>query len=183
MDNLEDFIKKNKGEFDNKTPAPDMWKRIQAEQAIDKVVEMPARNRPKFPMQAMKMAASFLILALAAFGTYKLVVTDEPSKSLTTESADEFNIAEVDAYYQKQVNVSLVKVEALIENEEILNEVREELKILDSEKARLMTDYDSDSDKKEVVQALMNTYRMKLQVLENIVSLLDEEENEENQSI
>lgn len=179
MDNLEDFIKNNKGEFDQESPAPDMWKRIQAERKPAAPIQQPKRNNT---WRVMKIAASFLILALAAFGTYKLANPDA-STTVVADAQEDVNMGEMDAYYQKQVSLSLTKVENLLGDEAIINEVKAELQLLDEEKKQLLQELQKDTDKKEVVQALMNTYRMKLQVLENILSLLDEDENEENQSI
>ncbi len=179
MDNLEDFIKKNRGEFDGESPTPEVWKRIQAERKPAVPIQQPKR---KNTWRVMRIAASFLILALAAFGTYKLVTPDEPM-TLATELSEDINMGEMDAYYQKQVNLSLTKVENLLGDKAIIDEVKAELQLLDDEKKQLLKELHEDTDKKEVVQALMNTYRMKLQVLENILSLLDEDQNEDNQSI
>lgn len=178
MDNLEEFIKNNKGQFDDDAPSPDIWNRIQAERKPTLPMVEPQSNQT---FRVLKIAASFLILALAAFGSYKLAA---PSKiTVATIDGAPTHLAEMDAYYQKQVSMSLTKVEAILDDTKIVEEVKNELQLLDIEKAKLLDDYTQNTNKKEVVEALINTYRMKLQVLENIVSLLDNTENEKDQSI
>ena len=190
MDNLEDFIKNNKTELNKQAPSPDVWKRIKAERDADReaenVIPIGKPKRAALPMQIMRMAASFLILALAAFGGYKLLDTppiEEATAAIHAELDLTDEVSELDQYYESQVSGQFAKVESLIANDEILSEVREELEMLDKEKSKLLSDYDKNRNDKEIVQALMNTYRMKLNVLENIISLLNENENEEEQSI
>jgi len=88
-------------------------------------------------------------------------------------------LVELDQYYESQVRMSLTQVNKLIADTSIINEVKEELQLLDKEKGKLFEEYGDEMDDKQVVEALMSTYRMKLQVLENILSLLKENENEE----
>ena len=137
-------------------------------------------------MFIMRMAASFLILALAAYGGYTLLQgpnteivssNEEFQNSLTGE------IAQLDQYYEGQVGGKFTQVKLLIEDEQIVAEVSEELQLLDAEKRKLINDINDKPNKKELVEALMTTYRMKLEVLENIINLLDENPNETNQSI
>ena len=181
MDNLEDFIKNNREGFNCEKPSTDVWKRIQAERKETETTPISKGKRAVVPMQIMKMAASFLILALAAFGGYKLMnetSTDGESVVSHTENLP-VELVELDQYYESQVRMSLTQVNKLIADTSIINEVKEELQLLDKEKGKLFEEYGDEMDDKQVVEALMSTYRMKLQVLENILSLLKENENEE----
>ncbi|PCJ64961.1 MAG: hypothetical protein COA58_11865 [Bacteroidetes bacterium] len=186
MDNLEDFIKKNKGEFDSKTPSPDLWNRIKEEREEEKVIPIATGKRAGIPMQIMRVAASFLILALAAFGGYQLLndSNNEMDNEVTLETSNlPTELVELDQYYESQVTVSLTQINLIISDTSILNEVKSELKMLDDEKGKLFSEYGKEMDDQQIVEALMNTYRMKLQVLENILSLLNENENEADLSI
>jgi hypothetical protein len=185
MDNLEDFIKNNKEEFKTETPSSDVWKRIQAERNKTEVTPIAKGKRAVIPMQFMKLAASVLILALAAFGGYKLMngpSTDGGTTAYETQNLP-VELVELDQYYETQVRMSLTQINSLVADTSIINEVKAELQLLDTEKGKLFREYGDEMDDKQVVQALMNTYRMKLQVLENILSLLNENENEEDLSI
>lgn len=186
MDNLEDFIKKNKEGFNTKSPSPDVWNRIREEQREEEVIPISKGKRASMTMQVMRMAASFLILALAAFGGYKLLESPTSNGDAIVqnqESSFSNEVAELDQYYESQVKGQFAKVEGLIASDEILEEIKAELDILDNEKSKLLSDYEKNTNDKEIVEALMNTYRMKLNVLENIIKLLNENEHEEDQSI
>ena len=186
MDNLEDFVNKNRGEFDAQSPRPELWDRIKESKEEHKdVVQLTPKKAPYQVWQSMKIAASIAILFLAAFGGYKLL-EDNPAYTVVRTTGQEeltSEMAELDSYYENQIRGQYIKVESLVASDEILEEIRNELEILDAEKAKLIEDYDRNANTQEIVEALMNTYKMKLDVLENILSLLNETENENNAAL
>ncbi|MGB1038973.1 MAG: hypothetical protein ACPGYY_10025, partial [Bacteroidia bacterium] len=156
MDNLEDFIKNNKEGFDTKSPSPDVWNRIKDERNEQKIVPIAKGKRASVPMQVMRMAASFLILALAAFGGYKLLESPTTSgDAMVQEAGNTFTneVAELDQYYEGQVKGQFAKVESLIASDEIIEEIKAELDILDKEKSKLLSDYEKNTNDKEIVEA------------------------------
>jgi hypothetical protein len=179
MDNLEDFIKNNKGEFNTETPTPDVWGRIQQEQANDGVLSLPTKKATA-PIQIMKIAASFLILALAAFGGYKLWDTPKQEATITSETSfsPSQEMVQLDQYYQQQVGGKLTQVKGLVADENIVAEIVAELAILDEQQKELLSAMNETTNHKELVEALMSTYRMKLAVLQNIINLLEENDEE-----
>ena len=68
-------------------------------------------------------------------------------------------------------------------NLEIQNDVNEELAILDSAMIELKEDLNDDISNREVVEAMILNYRMKLKVLEDILKYLSPEQKEEQTNI
>ena len=179
MDNLEDFIRKNKAGFDLESPNDEVWQNIQASR---KTAQKPSKQVWMFPAKIMRIAASITILCLAAFGTYKLISTDA-NPIATTENSLPNNLAELDQYYEQQVGLYMSQVEKVITDKEILNSVKKDLELLDKEKKSLFDEYGNQIDDEQVIQALISTYRMKIQVLEDILTLMNENNDQKNNSI
>lgn len=177
MDNLEDFIKNNKGEFDREDPRDEIWQRISEQRSKNKTIPIKKGNQ-RAPLQMMKWAASLLLLATLGYMAYKISAPSTPDEIVATTEASN-DLVELDAYYEKQVSMSFTQIEKIVADTAILREVKEELDILDKEKAHLFAEYGKELDDKQVIEALMSTYRMKLEVLENILSLLNENSNDE----
>jgi hypothetical protein len=179
MDNLEKFIKNNKEQFNLEEPRADMWDKINKDR---KKVVKPAKQRFIMPYKSMRLAASVLILALAAFGTYKLVSPEKETIAAveTVESTKlPQELREMDHYYEAQVNSYVSQVKNVIQDEEIIKDIENDLALLNQEKEQLFKDYGTEIDEEEVVQALISTYRMKIQILEDILKLLNEQNDEQ----
>ena len=177
MDNLEDFIRKNKASFDTETPKDELWDKINANRKKDNI---PTKQVWMFPAKIMRIAASVAILCLAAFGTYKLIDKDQP-QTTSTEINLPNEVAELDQYYEKQVGLYMSQVEKVITDEELLADIKQDLELLDKEKTELFDEYGNAIDDQQILQALISTYRMKIQVLEDILTLMNENnENDHN---
>lgn len=179
MDNLEKFIRDNRTSFDQNEPPKDLWDKI------DKERSKPHRA-PRLsirPIRAMRIAASIAILLLAGFGGYKLLSPDsQPAVAIDQPATEQIlpaEIVEMDRYYEEQVNAYYTQLNTLIEDQEVMDEIKADLDILNQEKQRLFEEYGTEVSNEEVIEALINTYRMKTQVLENILSLIKEQENED----
>ena len=175
MDNLEKFIKDNKKQFNLEEPRPEVWNKIQEHR---KPKRESTKQRFILPYKVMRLAASVLILALAAFGTYKLVSPQETVVVSNSESLPQ-ELIEMDHYYESQVNSYVTQVKTIIQDEDILKDIENDLALLNSEKEQLFKDYGTEIDEEQVVQALISTYRMKIQILEDILKLLNEHHDEQ----
>lgn len=179
MDNLEDFIRKNKASFDSETPSEGVWKNIKAAR---KSAPKPTKQIWMFPAKIMRIAASIAILCLAAFGTYKLISKETPA-TVSAERNLPNNLAELDQYYEQQVGMYMAEVEKVITDTTILNSIKQDLKLLDKEKSSLFDEYGNQIADEQIVQALISTYRMKIQVLEDILTLMNENNDQPDKKI
>ncbi len=179
MDNLEKFIKDHKSEFDVETPRTELWDQLNQKRGKTK----PTKRISMFPYKTLRIAASIVILAFAVYGAYNLFAPTPTETTASTEVTLPAELVELDQYYEGQVKVQFTKVNQLIDDEEILDDIKSDLEMLNDEKVALMEEYGTHIDDEEVVEALINTYRMKIHILEDILSIINEQEIENEQAI
>ncbi len=169
-DNFEKYISSNKNLFDDLTPSIDMWDRIES--------NLPNKKFSIAQRVAIgtASAAAIFIIILIALKFY----TTEPSQPHNLLS----EIEETEKYYN---NILYQKREMLFKltsyNPEIQNDVNEEFAILDSAMIELKEDLNDDISNREVVEAMILNYRMKLKVLEDILKYLSPEQKEAKTNI
>lgn len=89
-DKLEDFIRNNREEFDDRTPSAQVWKGVEASLGLQK----PAWKQPVFWWRA----AAILFMALSAY----LLVPREQIRAENFQAMKEFS--DVEAFYVQQIS-------------------------------------------------------------------------------
>ncbi|MEQ9402588.1 MAG: hypothetical protein RIM99_03290 [Cyclobacteriaceae bacterium] len=152
QDNLKDLIEANSEEFEiYPFDSTKGWGEI-----VDEIV--PVKKRRNY--WPFGIAASLAIVFISTV----LVV------SSTSEQAPG-EVAEMEGFYQKAINEKIMLVKDQIKDERILND----LESMDEAFAELKSDLDENVDNEEVVMAMMENYRLKLQILEEILNELEKE--------
>ena len=85
-------------------------------------------------------------------------------------------IAEIEGYYEEEINQKISLVKNQIEDDRIL----QDLEAMDQVFLELKGDLKDNVDNEEVIMAMMENYRLKLQILEEIIEQLEKEEREES---
>ena len=88
-------------------------------------------------------------------------------------------IQETQVYYQDMIDSKLNLVKTQIDDEQLLYDLEQ----LDVAFAELTTDLKDNAQNEEVVQAMIDNYRLKLKILERILEDLDEGKDEKDSSI
>ncbi len=166
-DKLENLIKDNRGSFDDLTPPGDMWDRISRNQ------EKVGRRR-NIVIYRISSAAAVLIIALIGY-TYLFT----PKNQVTELSDFQKEILETEQYYNSKLMLKKQQVFKLTSNKpDIKTDIEEELALLDSALMELKNDLNDNIANAEVVEAMIQNYRMKLQILEDILMYLEPVEDE-----
>lgn len=165
--NLEDFIKENREQFDSHEPSPKIWEKIEQERNEPKAKTVRMWRRP------MRIAAAITVLALAVFVGTQI---SGPKATVANNFPSELN--EIDRYYENQVTAYLTQVNEATSDQQILTAIQEDIDALDTEKLELLSEVTDGTADQRVIQALLSTYRKKIEVLEDILNLLTEENNE-----
>lgn len=84
-------------------------------------------------------------------------------------------IAELERFYGSEINHKITLIKGKIKDDRILNDVVE----MDVAFSELKADLKDNVDNEEVIAAMMENYRLKLQILEEILSELEKENSEE----
>jgi hypothetical protein len=171
-DRLEQFVSQHKEEF-NDLDAP-----VMAWDVIEKKIEKP-RLSAWLPL-AWKVAAAILIFASAwylndyfdAKQTRQVSKTDQASR---IENPVLNELSDAEAYYTSQINN---KQEELLkytrEHPEILEDLKKEFKELDKNNQELKRDLAESNADEKVIEAIIQSYRMKLEILEQVLTEMKE---------
>jgi predicted CopG family antitoxin len=170
-DRLEDFVREHREEFDLRQPDPSIWLKISP--AGTPVI------KERKPMRWLRVAAAIaMIFAGSTAGIYFL--TGEKGQSDQYSSELYLEMQETERYYTQMVNQRYNELqpflaanpaarEMLVTDLEELDEVYEELK----------EDLKDNVSNPEVIEAMILNYRVKLEILEDLLHQLKEKENQD----
>jgi hypothetical protein len=170
-DRLEDFILENREQFDDLDPRPEVWDRIE---------------KPKAPVLGIGWksiawrAAAVVIIFFSSYIFFRLTDKDpaQPSRSIYSEVEEDqspiYNeLREAEIYYTSQIEFMRAEAKRLSEDDPgILEIIDIEMVDLDKIFQELKNDLQDDTDNEEVIEAMIQNYRIKLEVLEEILRQL-----------
>jgi len=170
-DRLEEFVKQHREQFDLHEPDPSIWLKINpANQTV-------AQERR--PMRWLRIAAAVaMIFAGSTAGIYFLtgerIDVDSQSSELYLE------ILETEQYYSQIVSDRYNELEPLLVSnpgaKEMLSTDMEEL---DEVYMELKEDLKDNASNPEVIEAMILNFRVKLEILEDLLIQLKEKENQD----
>lgn len=172
IDRLEKFISENRDAFDELEPSDGLWDKIEASQK-------PAKHRilPLF----LRVAAAVAIFVAGYF--VNGWVNHHPSSDNSAMSESKNSPAmeaffEAKAYYSGLINQKEKQLFQLTgSNPALRTELDEELKNMDKIYAELEQDLSDQVAGEEVIEAMIQHYRMKLEILEDVLHQLKSTEN------
>ena len=175
-DNLKDFIEANRDAFDSE-PAPDkVWESLASE--FDK----PSKSRV-IPLADWRWLSAAALLVLS-IGAVLYLVTQKKQVAPTGAVAEEKpaielpqQLQDLDAMY-KVHRVSTLK--ALEKFPEERQDIQEELSELDIEFEQLRSDLGEGFSNEAVLEAMIENYRVKLEVLESTLEHVKRHNNHYN---
>jgi hypothetical protein len=164
MENLEQFIKGNRDELDKYIPQKKVWRGIKAGLKTRRTV---------IPVWISVAAAVIIIL-----GSSVILFSVHQKKNAVWAGTGQFGLKETEDYYNILVNSLYMQARPLLTAQpEIAHELKTDMAQLDSICADLKKDLKDNVANQEVVEALIRNYRIKLQLLEEMLNLLKENEN------
>jgi hypothetical protein len=163
MDNLEKFIRENRGDFDTCVPSLNVWANI--DQHLD-------RQRPSGRvvwMKRLRVAAAVLALLTAggAAGVY-LTNGGKTVESLADVSPEH---AEMERYFSAQVEEKLAKLASYKQDDMVKADIQE----LDEayEQLRLELETAPEGADEKIIQAMIETYQTKISILEQVLEKVE----------
>ena len=173
-DRLEDFVKQQREQFDLREPDPSIWLKINP-------ANVPVARARKSMRWLRVAAAVAMIVAGSTAGIYFLTGQKADTDQFASELYQE--IRETEQYYSQMVSQRYDELKPfLMENpgaEEMLNADMEEL---DEVYLELKEDLKDNVANPEVIEAMILNYRVKLEVLEDLLNQLKEKENQDYES-
>lgn len=167
MENIEKFILNNRKELDPYDPDPRVWDRINSS----------LQHRKRILITWISAAA----VIIAALGGALILYThnNQTNPAYFSSRAQEQEIRETEIFYSSQLNSLFREAEPLLTNQpEIRNELYSDMERIDSLCTEIKKDLRDNISNQEVIEALVQNYRIRISILEDMLTVL--RENEEN---
>ena len=170
-DRLEDFVKQQREQFDLHEPDPSIWLKINP-------ANEPAVKERR-PMRWLRVAAAVaMIFGGSTAGIYFLTgekaETDQFSNELYLE------IQETEQYYSQMVTQRYDELKPfLMENPGAQRMLEDDMEELDEVYLELKEDLKDNVSNPEVIEAMVLNYRVKLEILEDLLNQIKEKENQD----
>lgn len=170
MDRLEEYIRKNREELDQHTPSPEIWRGIRKGMAKGRLFYI------RWLSAAAMIAVIFATAALFYVGEKRKYAAQSISNSL---NIDNVLLNETEMYYNAQVIDLYRQASSLLTRyPEIEKELVIDMAHIDSICADIKRDLKDNISNQEVIEALINNYRLKIRILEDMLSLINQEKTD-----
>jgi hypothetical protein len=171
MDKLEDHIRKNREDLDRYSPSSDIWKGIKRELKKDKPASM-----HWFSVAAMVIVILGTALVLFRPGN-RLMSGKNAVNDYGEQTSVNPQLKETEIYYNNLVNSLYREATPLLTGHpEIKKELTSDITQLDSICSDIKKDLKDNVANQEVVEALIQNYRIKIRLLEDMLTILKENE-------
>jgi hypothetical protein len=165
---FEKFITEHRDKFDFREPDPRIWKKIEADIRVKKGIDW---------RLVLSRAAAVVIIFAASYAVNEFIHRQR-SEGFKTKSAKilEKEIAipglkETEAYYTSLVNQKLDELKPIIANCPVLEEeLNYDMSELDSVYHDLKNDLKDNIANQEVIEAIIENYRLRINILEDILT-------------
>ncbi len=172
-DRLEEFVREHSEAFDLFEPGPELWARV--EKNIQPKRSIPWRGY-------LYRAAAVLVIAGATLLSQQLWMHRAGHQAPKT-AAVELQIPELqeaEMYYSGMISAKLEEVKPyLAGNPALENELHADLSELDSVYISLKSDLKDNIANHEVIEAMIQNYRLRISILEEMLQFLAEQNDEE----
>ena len=173
-DKIEKFIIRNRDQFDTYDPDPAMWEKINKNLKRQKIRKINWKS-------VLLKAAAVVVIFISSYVFHEFMQNDEIKiseriKNITNKSVPEY--VETEIYYTTMLNDKLEEVHTyLVDNPDLEMELNNDLSSLDSLYNDLKKDLNDNISNEEVIEAMIQNYRLKLRILEDLLEQLQNSDN------
>jgi len=173
-DRLEDFVKQNREQFDLHEPDPSIWLKINPENA-------PVAGKRRSLRWLRVAAAVAMIFAGSTAGIYFLTGNRAEPDLYGSEMYQEMQ--ESEQYYNQMVNLRFQELQPYLASDPAAKEMlAADMDELDEVFEELKNDLKDNVSNPEVIEAMILNYKVKLEILEDLLNQLKEKENQDYES-
>jgi hypothetical protein len=177
-DNLEKYILGHREQFDDLEPDPALWDRIETRKAP--VI------RINWGGVAWK-AAAVVAIFISSYFFHDYMASRKQDKGFIAGKLDDMEspmvkeLIEAEAYYTSQIDMRKQEVFKLTANSpDVQKEINTELVEMDKVFEELKHDLKDNADNEEVIEAMIQNYRLKLDILEEMLNRLQQSHEPKN---
>jgi hypothetical protein len=169
-DKLEQFIKNHAEDFNSLEPPSMAWNSIEKELPVQKLTPI----RILWPY-AWKVAAAIIIFASAwMLKDYTDHSTPSEKPVISAEANPQLNeLSDAEAYYTSQISNKQAELAHYArQHPEIIEDLKKEFTEMDKGKTELKNDLAESNADEKVIEAIILSYRVKLEILDQILNEL-----------
>ena len=173
-DELKKFTDQNRVSFESYTlDLDEAWSGID-----DKLNELEGKTTKSPWINVLKIAATIVVIMAVGFGFYINSQRIEISNNGIALHNISSELADTEAFYTAQIDETIKLIEVSAGG--IEPEVRNQILILDEEYMSLRDDLKDNADSEEVINAMIEYYRLKLAMLEKILDELQKNDDDKD---
>ena len=169
MEKLEDFIRKNREGIDDQYPSSEVWKGIRR--------DLLSRR----PVILRRLAAAAVIIVVVTAAIYHYTNENKDgfmNQRETSLMKNNPQLKETELYYNNLVNSLYNEAVPLLAGyPDIRKEFLSDMSHIDSICTDIKKDLKDNVSNQEVIEALINNYRIKIRILEEMLDQLKQNEN------
>ena len=171
-DKLENFVSSNREKFDFLDPDPRIWEQIN-------------KSKKTIRMRGMLWKVAAILIVLMIYPFYNLVLNKQSNFKISPSSGNNVvqkipELQEADAYYTSYINDQMQQMRVVLEDEpDMMTELEKDMQNLENIYDDLLEDLNDNIDNKEVVEALIQNYHMKVKILEELLNYISTEDTKE----
>lgn len=171
-DKLENFIKQNSEAFNHLDPPEMLWEAIEKELPAKKATVL----RKLWPV-AWKVAAAILIFTsawmLKDYQDHRHLRERAISHSEATENPQLGELSDAEAYYTTKISSKQAELAQYAkQHPEIIEDLKKEFLEMDKNKDELKKDLAESNADEKVIEAIILSYRVKLEILDQMLAEL-----------
>ncbi len=175
-DKLEKFILDNREEFNIHEPPKGLWNKIEKNIRPEKRINW---------HMVLGRAAAVVIIFAASYLVHDLVDRyRQNDRHIAIKASKDIVIPELqeaEYYYTSLIDEKLKEIKPILaDNPSLEHEIRYDLNQLDSVYKDLKNDLKDNIANQEIIEAMIQNYRLRLSILEDVLALLKPEDNEKN---
>ncbi len=180
-DRLEEFVKQNREQFDLHEPDPAVWLKINPA-GVPMGKERRTGQRQMRWLRGVAAVAAVVAMIFAGFSAGIYFHPGEKSKTDRYSNELYLEIRETEVYYNQMVTARYEELEPyLADNRPARDMLSTDMEELDMGYRDLKEDLKDNASNPEVIEAMILNYRMKLEILEDLLNQLKEKENQDDE--
>lgn len=175
-DKLEKFVLDNRGKFDESEPSPALFEGVQ--------IRKPAISMTNKWNGSIWKAAAAVAIFIASYFFHDWMYVSDPGDMAqavdkTEQPSEVFKmLLEAEMYYTSRINSKKEEFNYLSSgNPDINREINFELLELDSVYTDLKRDLKDNAANEEIIEAMVQNYRIKLEILEDVLQQMNAANN------
>jgi hypothetical protein len=169
-DRLEKFVIGHRADFDLFEPSADVWNNIRKRKKNARVIQFEWKN-------ILWKAAAVVVIFMASYAVQEYIHQKDNAQMASADSQKQEivipELLEAEFYYTNQVNEKLNEIQGQIgAYPDLKEQMNTDIAQLDSICIELKKDLRDNIDNQEVIDAMIQNYRLKLQILEELMNQL-----------